>query len=171
MKISACIIAKNEEKNLPRLLKSLRGKFEEIILVDTGSEDRTVEIAKEYGCKVVKHEWNGFADARNRAIAEATGDWIWHFDADFELEEEEYKKALVYLKNVPDSVDAVLIGVKNFDKFGKVKSISSHIFIHRNKPKIKWVGKIHETPNVEFAIGIPIFVNHYGYADEKIQIE
>ncbi|ADY73928.1 glycosyl transferase family 2 [Desulfurobacterium thermolithotrophum DSM 11699] len=171
MKISACIIAKNEEKNLPRLLKSLKGKFDEIILVDTGSTDKTKEIAKEYGCKVVEHEWKGFADARNRAVEEAAGDWIWHFDADFELEEDEYKKALLFLRKLPIEIKAVMIGIKNLDNSGHIKGISSHIFIHRNENGIRWVGKVHETPNVEEAIGIPVFVKHYGYADPKVQLE
>jgi len=169
MKLSACIIAKNEEKNLPRLLSSISGKFDEVILVDTGSTDRTVSIARKFGCKVVSHKWNGFADARNRAVKEATGDWIWHFDADFELEEEEYKKAVMYLKKLPEEVDAVLIGVKNLDKFGKVKGISSQIFIHRRG--LSWSGKVHETVNAKYVIGLPIYVNHYGYADYRVQIQ
>jgi len=168
MKISACIIARDEEKNLPRLLRSIVGKFDEIILVDTGSTDRTVTIAKEFGCKVIHHEWNGFADARNRAVKEATGDWIWHFDADFELEDEEYRKAILYLKRIPEKVDAILIGVKNFDNLGRVKGISSQIFIHRKG--IYWNGKVHESVNATHVIGLPIYVNHYGYADYKIQI-
>ncbi len=168
MRISACIIAKNEEKNLPRLLDSIKGKFDEIILVDTGSTDKTIEIAKNYGCKVYKREWNGFADARNFASSKATGDWIWHFDADFELEPQEYKKAIFFLKNIPENYDAVMIGVKNFDKNGIVNTYSSQIFIHRNKPYIKWVGKVHEYVDVNLSYGIPVFVNHYGYQDNDI---
>lgn len=68
MKVSACIIAKNEEENLPRLLKSLAGKFDDIVLVDTGSTDKTKEIAREYGCRVYEIPWSGFADARNAAV-------------------------------------------------------------------------------------------------------
>jgi glycosyltransferase involved in cell wall biosynthesis len=166
MKISACIIAKNEEKNLPRLLRSLKGKFDEIILVDTGSKDKTVEIALKFGCKVYKHCWKGFADARNRAVKEATGDWLWHFDADFELEDEEFKKALMAMKNAPPQIEAFSIGVKNFDNEGNVKAISSHIFIHRRG--IFWKGKVHESPMTNKVIGIPVFVNHYGYADPQV---
>ncbi len=172
MKVAAAIIAKNEEKNLPRLLNSLKGKFDEIVLVDTGSEDKTVDIAKSYGCKVVVHNWNGFADARNRAIEEVSRDvdWIWHFDADFELEDEEYKKALVYLKQLPSNIKAVVIGIRNFAAFGDIKSISSQIFIHRNDPSIRWIGRVHETPDVKEVVGIPVFVNHYGYADINVQL-
>ncbi len=168
MKISACIIAKNEEKNLPRLLNSIKDKFDEIILVDTGSTDKTVQIAKEYGCKVYHRDWKGFSDARNFASSKATGDWIWHFDADFELEDSQYKKAIFFLKNIPRNYDAVMIGVKNFDKNGIVTTYSSQIFIHRNKPQIKWVGKVHEYVNVDVSYAIPVFVNHYGYQDNEV---
>ena len=170
MKLAACIIAKNEEENLPRLLKSLVGKFDEIVLVDTGSEDRTPQIAKEFGCKVVAHEWRGFADARNRAISELSSDvdWIWHFDADFELEDEEYRKALVYLRNLDPRIDGAAIGVRNLDNLGNIKGVSSHIFVHRPRNYIKWKGRVHEYPTVKLATGIPIFVNHYGYSTAEI---
>ena len=168
MRLSACIIAKNEEKNLPRLLKSIAGKFDEIVLVDTGSTDRTKEIAESFGCKVFEHEWRGFADARNRAVNEATGDWLWHFDADFELEDSEFRKALSILKHVPEEVEALSIGVRNFDSLGRVKAISSHIFIHR--AGIRWKGKVHESPAATNVVGIPVFVNHYGYSDKNVLI-
>ena len=169
MKLSACIIAKNEEKNLPRLLKSISGKFDEIVLIDTGSTDRTKEIAKSFGCRVFEHEWKGFADARNRAVKEATGDWLWHFDADFELEEIEFKKAISILKYVPEEVEALSIGVRNFDASGKIKAVSSHIFIHR--AGIRWKGKVHESPVATCVVGIPVFVNHYGYSDRTLMIK
>lgn len=171
MKISACIIAKNEEKNITRLLRSIVGKFDEIILVDTGSTDKTKEIAKSFGCRVIEHKWKGFADARNRAVEEASGEWLWHFDADFELEEEEYRKALVYLKRLPEEVDGVLIGVRNLDSFGKVKGISSQVFIHRKREGLVWKGKVHEFVNAKFVVGLPIYVNHYGYANYKVQLK
>jgi len=169
VKLSACIIAKNEERNLPRLLKSLKGKFDEIVLVDTGSTDRTVEVAKGFGCRVFRHKWSGFADARNRAVKEATGDWLWHFDADFELEEEEFKKALVALRGAPAEIEAFSIGVRNFGLDGKVKAVSSHIFIHRRG--IEWEGKVHESPKTRKVVGIPVFVNHYGYADPELLLK
>jgi len=170
VKIGACIIAKNEEKNLPRLLSSLRGKFDEIVLVDTGSEDRTVEIARDFGCKVVLHSWNGFADARNRALDEISSDieWVWHFDADFELEEEEFRKALMYLKKLSPDVDGVSIGIKSLDSFGNVRGMSTQVFIHRNKASIRWKGMVHEIPSVNFIAGIPVYVKHYGYSNSDI---
>ncbi len=172
MKISAALIVKNEEENLPRLLKSIVGKFDEIVVVDTGSTDRTIQIAKEYGCKVYEKEWNGFADARNYAISKCSGDWIWHFDADFELEEEEYKKFLQIVRKLQNSdVEALTIYIKNYNNAGIVSGISSQTFIHRNLEDIRWQGNIHETLNVSQAPLMPIYVNHYGYQDEKISYE
>ncbi len=172
MKISACIIAKNEEDNLPRLLKSLKGKFDEIILVDTGSTDRTVEIAKEFGCKVYYREWNGFADARNYAISKASGDWIWHFDADFEIDDEEFKKAKQHLLILDERFNSAAVIIENYNIDGIIRSYSSHTFIHRNKPEIKWVGKVHEKiKNGEKKFGLNVKVKHFGYETDEILIE
>ncbi len=177
MKISACIIAKNEEENLPILLESIKGKFDEIVLIDTGSTDRTVDIAKEYGCKVFYREWNGFADARNYAVEKATGDWIWFFDADMELEEKEYErfKKIIHLIDKNENINAIRVIYRNINKYGKILSLSTTIHIHKKAPGLKWIGKIHErlinekgniiTPN--FAV----YVNHYGYADLEIMKE
>ena len=82
-KISACYIVKNEENNLSRSLESIKKVADEIIIVDTGSEDRTIEIAESYGAKVIKTLWeDDFSKPRNLAIEEATGDWIIFLDAD-----------------------------------------------------------------------------------------
>jgi glycosyltransferase involved in cell wall biosynthesis len=90
MNLSAVIITFNEEANLGRTLASVQplvadGKGE-IIVVDSGSTDRTVEIAKSFGAKVWVEEWKGFAAQKNSAIDKATGDWILSLDADEELD-------------------------------------------------------------------------------------
>ncbi len=89
MQLSVVIITFNEEANIARTLESVRplvsdGKGE-IIVVDSGSTDRTVEIAKSYGAKVFVEEWKGFAAQKNSAIAKATGEWILSLDADEEV--------------------------------------------------------------------------------------
>ncbi len=83
MKISAFWIVKNEEENLPRSIESLKDGVDELIVVDTGSTDRTVEIAKEYGARVEYFEWiKDFSAARNYALSFVTGDIILWMDAD-----------------------------------------------------------------------------------------
>lgn len=81
--ISLAIIAKNEEKNLPRLFKSVEGCFDEIILVDTGSQDKTKEIANDHGCNVYDFKWvDSFEKARNHAFSKCTKDYICWLDCD-----------------------------------------------------------------------------------------
>ena len=89
MQLSVVIITFNEEANIGRTLESVKplisdGKGE-IIVVDSGSTDRTVEIAQSYGAKVFAEEWKGFAAQKNSAIEKATGDWILSLDADEEV--------------------------------------------------------------------------------------
>jgi glycosyltransferase involved in cell wall biosynthesis len=90
MQLSVVIITFNEEANIGRTLQSVQplvadGKGE-IIVVDSGSTDRTVEIAKSFGAKVFVEEWKGFAAQKNSAIDKAVGDWIVSLDADEELD-------------------------------------------------------------------------------------
>ena len=89
MTLSVVIITLNEEANLPSTLKSVEGLVRdiggEIIVVDSGSTDRTVEIAKSFGAKVFVEEWKGFAGQKNSAIDKASGDWVLLLDADEEV--------------------------------------------------------------------------------------
>jgi len=85
-RISLCLIARNEEAMLPACLASARQAVDEIVLVDTGSSDRTREIAREAGARVVEMAWPGdFCPPRNEAVRHATGDWILQLDCDERL--------------------------------------------------------------------------------------
>ena len=64
-RLSVCLITFNEEHNLPRVLESVREVADEIVVVDCGSKDRTQEIAREYGAKVMVHAWTNFRDQKN----------------------------------------------------------------------------------------------------------
>lgn len=81
MKITATIITYNEERNIARAIESLRA-VDEIVIVDSGSSDRTCEIASKLGARVVEHEWPGFAGQKNFAAQQAAHDWILSIDAD-----------------------------------------------------------------------------------------
>ena len=95
--ISLCMIVKDEEKFLPTCLESVKGYVDEIIIVDTGSTDRTIEIARRYNAKIYCHAWeNSFSKARNYSLKYATGDWILILDADEEIERKDAYK----LRNV-----------------------------------------------------------------------
>ncbi len=90
MKISVALITLNEELSLPRTLESVRPLVRdgqgEIIVVDSGSTDRTLEIARSFGAIVFTEPWKGFAAQKNSAMEKATGDWVLQLDADEELE-------------------------------------------------------------------------------------
>ena len=90
MKLSVVLITHNEERNLGRTLESVKPLVAdgrgEIIVVDSGSTDRTVEISETYGAKVFLEEWKGFAAQKNSALDKASGDWILSLDADEEVE-------------------------------------------------------------------------------------
>src|SRR5580704_187819 len=88
MKISATIVAFNEERNIARAIRSLGlapGCADEIVVVDSGSSDRTREIAANLGARVIEEPWRGYAAQKNFAAASAAYDWILSIDADEEL--------------------------------------------------------------------------------------
>lgn len=87
VKITATIVTLNEEKNIARAIESVRC-CEEIIVVDSGSTDRTRTIANQRGARVIPHSWPGYAQQKNWAAAQATNDWILSIDADEALSEE-----------------------------------------------------------------------------------
>lgn len=86
LRISLCMIVKNEESSLGRCLESIKDEVDEVIIVDTGSTARTVEIAKEYTDKVYFHpRQNSFSEAQNHSLRYATVDWIFQINTDEEL--------------------------------------------------------------------------------------
>jgi glycosyltransferase involved in cell wall biosynthesis len=100
-RLSACLITFNEEDNLPRALKSLAGIADEIVVVDCGSQDRTVEIAREFGVRVITIAWTNYAEQKNAAAAAASNDWILSLDADEELSPELRKALLAWKEKEP----------------------------------------------------------------------
>ncbi len=101
VRISACLVTFNEEENLPRALDSVQGIADEIVVVDSGSKDRTREIAGKYGAKVVIREWTNFAEQKNAAVAEASYQWILSLDADEEISPELRKSLLEWKQQEP----------------------------------------------------------------------
>ena len=92
-RVSLTMIVRDEENNLPRCLESVQGLFDEIVVLDTGSKDRTIEIARSFGARVFDFVWvDDFAAARNAALARATGDYAFWLDADDLIEPPERKK-------------------------------------------------------------------------------
>ncbi|HYL91858.1 MAG TPA: glycosyltransferase family 2 protein, partial [Alphaproteobacteria bacterium] len=88
MTLSVCIITHNEEANIGRTLASVNAIADEMIVVDSGSTDKTVAIAQSLGAKVFSEPWKGFAAQKNSCLARATGDWVLSLDADEEVSPE-----------------------------------------------------------------------------------
>lgn len=140
IKISIAMIVKNEEAMLARCLESVKDA-DEIVVIDTGSVDKTIEVAVKYAHKVQTFTWcDDFAAARNYAKERCSGDWILSIDADEYLEEGGIEKIRNFLETYQG--DAVKIRMQSTNQ----KFYSPRLF--KNKPEIKWEGKIHEIINV-----------------------
>ncbi|MGC9505864.1 glycosyltransferase [Baaleninema sp.] len=108
MKLSLCAIVKNEESRLPQCLESVRDIVDEIVVLDTGSSDRTVEIAKNAGAIVGHFDWcDDFAAARNEALKLVTGDWVLVLDADERLN----SKVIPSLRNAIENDNAIAVNL------------------------------------------------------------
>jgi tetratricopeptide (TPR) repeat protein len=140
-RLSVCLIAKNEERFLDGCLLSVRGLADQIVLVDTGSTDRTVEIAQAHGVEVYFQAWNDdFSAARNASLMHARGDWILILDADEEVKQGQHAalKDLLY----DDCVIAYRLPLINIGLEDLGFSYVPRLF--RNAPFHFFVSRIHE---------------------------
>lgn len=167
--LSVCIIAKNEEHHIEECLKRLKPYHYEIVLVDTGSTDSTVEIATRYTDKIYHFDWTGnFSVARNYAIAQAENDWVLSIDCDEYLESIDEGSLLQLMKNQPHDAGQILI--RNRFKQNGLTSIEN-IRVSRffNRKYFHFEGAIHEqierkNGNLpKRAFSAPITVLHVGY--------
>jgi glycosyltransferase involved in cell wall biosynthesis len=100
-RLSICVISLNEEQDLPRMLKSVEGIADEIVLVDSGSTDRTVEIAQAAGVRVLTRTWTNYSGQRNYCASMASEDWVLVVAPDEELTEELRQAILEWKKSAP----------------------------------------------------------------------
>ena len=170
--ISLCLITKNEAENLPALFDSLHEAVDEIVVVDTGSTDDTVAIAREYGGKVFHFEWcDDFAAAKNEALKHATGEWILALDADMQAEA---GHALKIRHAVASGISGCYyLNIRSLREDGFTVEIVSHPWLFKRVPGIKFSGRIHEyilKSLIEHglqAVKTNINITHFGYADES----
>ena len=181
MKISACVIAKNEAENLPRWLASMRVFADEMIVVDTGSTDETVAIARAGGARVLYFDWiNDFSAAKNFALDAATGDWVVFTDADEYFTEESAPRVrpLIEEYDSRDKFDGFIVHLVNIDMdTGALLGTNAKVQrIFRHVPHIRFVGSIHE--HVENLSGDPgrmmmmapgLTLYHTGYSPRMIK--
>jgi tetratricopeptide (TPR) repeat protein len=174
--ISLCMIVKNEERFLRKCLESVKDVVDEIVIVDTGSTDSTMEIAKSYGAVLLERPWrDDFAWARNQALEAATKRWILVLDADEELLPESLS-TLRTLKNVPAQHTAVWARLYNHADDYRGTGSMSHALIRvfPNAGEIRYKGIIHEFPTIDGhrdglqAVVSPIGIVHHGYIKEIV---
>lgn len=146
-KLSAVIIAKNEENNLPRCLASLQGLADEVLVVDSGSTDATPDICATYGARLVGHPWFGFSEQKNFANGLATYDLVFSIDAD-EAVTDELRASILHIKAHGDLHTAYSMNrLANYcghwiHHCGWYPDDKVRIF---NRHLARWEGQVHET--------------------------
>lgn len=173
-KVSLCMIVKDEEKNLPRCLESIKNLVDEMIIVDTGSKDKTVEIAQSYGAKVYYFKWcDNFSAARNESLKHAAKDWILILDADDEFCSEDKIK----FENLKLNLDKKYVYCfETLSYLGYEKSFDISINMNprlfKNKYGYHYSGAVHnQLLNEEHGIISKfesIRVYHYGYTNKSM---
>ncbi|OPY91262.1 MAG: SPBc2 prophage-derived glycosyltransferase SunS [Syntrophus sp. PtaU1.Bin208] len=189
--LSLCMIVKNEEKYLAKCLKSVRDVVDEMIVVDTGSTDKTADIGRVFGAKIFDFPWTGdFSAARNFSLAQATGDWILVLDADEVISSRDFAELETLIQRSSSSPAAYLIMTRNYldnsgiigwtqnvgqypEEAGGGWIASAKVRLFKRRGDIVFSNPVHEL--VEDSLqkaGIPILkshiiVHHYGKLDTE----
>jgi glycosyl transferase family 2/tetratricopeptide repeat protein len=171
LRLSLCMIVRDEEEMLPRSLAAARDAVDEIVVVDTGSRDRTVEIARSFGATVVEREWTGsFAEARNASIEAASGDWLLFLDADEVLDPAD-APLLRELTGRTWREAFYLVETNHTGELGDGTAVTHNALrVFRNRPDYRFEGRVHEQIAQNLPSGLPerieptqVRVDHYGY--------
>lgn len=153
-KLGVAIITLNEEADLGRCLKSIVDWVDEISVVDSGSNDRTVEIAKEYGAKVVNRKFDNFASQKNFAAGLLNTEWVLAVDADEEIPQQLAKEIRQVIET--DKYVGYSMPRRNFILGGEIKhsrwSPDRHIWLWKKKSG-RWQGEVHEEVIVQGDVG------------------
>lgn len=171
IQLSACLIVKNEAMLLSHCLESIRSFVDEIIVVDTGSNDNTVEIARSHGAQVYYYTWvDDFSAARNESLRHARGDWILYIDADETIDAVNAAK----IRQVITRTDITAVTVRQCipQQAGNIATgfYSEYCRLFHRHPAIRFEGKIHEQilPAIERQGGkvlcTDIVIHHWAYA-------
>ena len=174
---SLCIITKNEEKNLADCIGPLRELFKDIVVVDTGSTDKTRELARALGARVFEFPWvDNFAAARNETLRHALGRFVFWMDADDRIDQENVAKLKRLLENLPDANVAFVMKCLCVARApGETATVVDHVRLFRNDPHIRWKYRVHEQilPGVKSAGGrsewSDVVIRHIGYTDPALR--
>ena len=178
VRISQCMIVKNEENNIERALSWGKEIMWEQIVVDTGSTDRTVEAAKKLGAEVCFFPWiDDFAAAKNFAIERCSGQWIALLDADEYMAAEDLEKLVRIIEDLERrGLDGLSTGWQQLDDEGRIFSSGTQVRFFRNLPDIRYRRRIHEqlesTTGRELRLGDAVeelSVFHTGYQGKSFE--
>jgi glycosyltransferase involved in cell wall biosynthesis/thioredoxin-like negative regulator of GroEL len=171
LRLSLCMIVRDEEQMLPRCLAAVAAAVDEIVIVDTGSSDATIEIARSFGARVIEREWTGsFAEARNVSFDAAHGDWLMYLDADEQLVRED--AALLRSLTGRTWREAFYVSETHHTGDLEVGTAVRHdaLRIFRNRPEYRFEGRLHEQIAHRLPGYLPeriettgVRVEHYGY--------
>ncbi len=163
------MIVRDEEQFLADCLKSVHGAVDEIVVVDTGSGDRTVEIAKDFGSRVYSFEWqDDFAAARNEALRRCRGEWVLALDADERLVGDAARQ--IRAETARDDVDAWYLTLAGVSATGEEHPPVRLLRMFRRTPKCRYFGRIHE--QIDLGISGVVgghsqaIIRHFGYDPE-----
>ncbi len=174
---SLCLIAKNEETNLPACLSSVADLVSETIVIDTGSIDRTKEIAAQFGARVYDFPWvDDFSAARNECLRHATGDWIFWLDADDRLDEPNRDRLRTLFAGLKDENAAYVMQCLSLaDTASGPAMETGHVRLFRNHAQIRWQYRVHEQilSAIKRAGGevrwSDVVIHHTGYQDPALR--
>jgi glycosyltransferase involved in cell wall biosynthesis len=160
LRLSLCMIVRDEEQMLPRCLDAVADAVDEIVIVDTGSSDATIEIARSFGARVIEREWTGsFAEARNVSFDAASGDWVMYLDADEVLARED----VTLLRSLTGRTwrEAFYLYQTHYTGDEEDGTAVTHnaLRVFRNRPEYRFEGRLHE----QIAQSLP------GYLPERIE--
>lgn len=167
-------MVKDEEQNIERCLKSIQNIRDqintELIIVDTGSKDRTVEIVQKYTTKVYYHPWNNdFSEMRNITISYATGEWLFILDADEEIVDDSGIIAFFKQDKKFHNFNTLCIALRNFNFKNDNKTFSDQnaVRFFRNDGEFHFESIIHNIPIFKEPVGsLDGRMNHYGYIND-----
>jgi len=171
------MIVRNEERNLAECLSPVAELFDEIVIVDTGSQDATCEIARRFTPHVHSFEWcDDFAAARNESLRHATGEWIFWLDADDRLDAANVEKLRQLLSGLDNRPRAYLLDTHcaAVESWEEVRLIT-HPRLFRRNPQLAWRGRVHEQVSpCPSTLGYELLwsdvqIQHIGYADAALQ--
>ena len=172
--ISVCIITKNEENHIEECCKRLVPYGFEIVLVDTGSTDRTVELARQYTDRIYYFEWcNDFSAAKNFAMEKASHDWILSIDCDEYIESADLSSLTAQMKSHERDAGRILIR-NRFTENGQTAYEQVRVSRFVNRCYYRFEGAVHEqlmpiampgtaSPAVKYVYDAPVTVLHVGY--------